>query len=434
MEGGEMQMSPRSFRLCREQQGHGRYGIICALMKNIRFGLLPQIALAIILGIALGGFVPSQLVRCANTFSSVFDQFIKFMVPLIIVGLVAPAIAETGRGAGRMLLMTVSLAYASTLFAGFLGYFVSVETFPSLVSSDAAKAVGEAAKTFPSYVTIKIPPMLDVMSALVISFILGLGMIFAESDILKRGFIEFRAVITKTISVALVPLLPFYIFAIFLDMTAAGRTKTVLAAFAAIIAVFTLLTFAVILVQFCIAGAIAKKNPFKAIVTMLPAYLTALGTSSSAATIPVTRAQTIKNGVRPEVADFVIPLCATVHLAGSTIKLVACAVALLLMENAADQINLTTFAGFIAMVGVVMVAAPGVPGGAVMAALGILESILGFDQAQLALMITLYVATDSIGTACNITGDGAIAMIMDRIHARPAADAIRHPTGQGVNP
>lgn len=257
--------------------------------------------------------------------------------------------------------------------------------------------------------------MLDVMSALVISFILGLGMIFAESDILKRGFIEFRTVITKTISVALVPLLPFYIFAIFLDMTAAGKTKTVLAAFAAIIAVFTLLTFTVILVQFCIAGAVAKKNPFKAIATMLPAYLTALGTSSSAATIPVTRAQTIKNGVRPEVADFVIPLCATVHLAGSTIKLVACAVALLLMEGATEQINLTTFAGFIAMVGVVMVAAPGVPGGAVMAELGILESILGFDQAQLALMITLYVATDSIGTACNITGDGAIAMIMDRI-------------------
>ena len=384
-------------------------------MKKIRFGLLPQIALAIVLGIALGGFVPSQFVRCTNTFSSVFDQFIKFMVPLIIVGLVAPAIAETGRGAGRMLLLTVSIAYTSTLFAGFLGYFVSVETFPSLVSGDAAKAVGDAAKTFAPYVTIRIPPMLDVMSALVISFILGLGMIFAESDILKRGFIEFRTVITKTISVALVPLLPFYIFAIFLDMTAAGKTKTVLAAFAAIIAVFTLLTFTVILVQFCIAGAVAKKNPFKAIATMLPAYLTALGTSSSAATIPVTRAQTIKNGVRPEVADFVIPLCATVHLAGSTIKLVACAVALLLMEGATEQINLTTFAGFIAMVGVVMVAAPGVPGGAVMAALGILESILGFDQAQLALMITLYVATDSIGTACNITGDCAIAMIMDRI-------------------
>ena len=384
-------------------------------MKKIKFGLLPRIAVAIILGIAIGGFVPAEIVRGVNTFTSVFDQFIKFMVPLIIVGLVAPAIAETGHGAGKMLLCTVSIAYASTLFAGFLGYFVSVAAFPSLVSADAAKAVEEAAKTFAPYVTIKIPPMLDVMSALVVSFIMGLGMIFAESDVLKRGFVEFRTIITKAISVALVPLLPFYIFGIFLDMTAAGKTKTVLAAFAAIIAVFTLLTLVVILIQFCIAGAIARKNPLKAIYTMLPAYLTALGTSSSAATIPVTRAQTIKNGVSPETADFVVPLCATVHLAGSTVKLVSCAVALLLMAGSTGQINVATFAGFIAMIGIVMVAAPGVPGGAVMAALGILESMLGFDQAQLALMITLYVATDSIGTACNITGDGAIAMIMNRI-------------------
>ncbi|MBR3823102.1 MAG: cation:dicarboxylase symporter family transporter [Kiritimatiellae bacterium] len=384
-------------------------------MKKIKFGLLPRIAVAIILGIAIGGFVPAEIVRGVNTFTSVFDQFIKFMVPLIIVGLVAPAIAETGHGAGKMLLCTVSIAYASTLFAGFLGYFVSVAAFPSLVSADAAKAVEEAAKTFAPYVTIKIPPMLDVMSALVVSFIMGLGMIFAKSDVLKRGFVEFRTIITKAISVALVPLLPFYIFGIFLDMTAAGKTKTVLAAFAAIIAVFTLLTFVVILVQFCIAGAIARKNPLKAIYTMLPAYLTAHGTSSSAATIPVTRAQTIKNGVSPETADFVVPLCATVHLAGSTVKLVSCAVALLLMAGTTAQINVATFAGFIAMIGIVMVAAPGVPGGAVMAALGILESMLGFDQAQLALMITLYVATDSIGTACNITGDGAIAMIMNRI-------------------
>ena len=387
-------------------------------MKRIRIGLLPRIAIAIVLGIALGAYVPAPVVRGMNTFVAVFDQFIKFMVPLIILGLVAPAIAETGRGAGKMLLVTVAIAYGSTLFAGFLGYGVSVAAFPSLVSPGAGEAVRQAALEFKPYVSIKIPAMLDVMSALVFSFIIGLGMICADSDVLKRGFLEFRTVITKTISVALVPILPLFIFGIFLDMTAAGKTKTVLTAFAAIIAVFSLLTLAVILIQFCVAGAIARKNPFRAIWTMMPAYLTALGTSSSAATIPVTRAQTIANGVRPEVADFVVPLCATVHLAGSTVKIVSCAVALMLMNGGADQINLTTFAGFIAMVGVVMVAAPGVPGGAVMAALGILESILGFDQTQLALMITLYVATDSIGTACNITGDGAIALVIDRITPR----------------
>ena len=388
-------------------------------MKSIKFGLLPRILLAIILGVTLGAYAPAAAVRGVNTFVAVFDQFIKFMVPLIILGLVAPAIAETGHGAGKMLLLTVGIAYGSTLFAGFLGYAVSVATFPALVPSSAAEAVREAALEFKPYVTIKIPAILDVMSALVLSFIVGLGMIFANSDVLKRGFLEFRIVITKTISVALVPLLPFFIFGIFFDMTAVGKTKSVLAAFAAIIAVFSLLTVVVILIQFCIAGAIVRKNPFKAIWTMMPAYLTALGTSSSAATIPITRARTIINGVRPEVADFVIPLCATVHLAGSTVKIVSCAVALMLMNGHADQITLSTFAGFICMVGVVMVAAPGVPGGAVMAALGILESILGFDQTGLALMITLYVATDSIGTACNITGDGAIALIIDHLMARP---------------
>ena len=384
-------------------------------MKSIRFGLLPRIALAILLGIAFGAFMPAPVVRGVNTFTAIFDQFIKFMVPLIILGLVAPAIAETGHGAGRMLLITVARAYGSTLFAGFLGYFVSVATFPSLVPAGAADAVREAALEFKPFVLVKIPAMLDVMSALVFSFIVGLGMIFAESEVLKRGFMEFRTVITKTISVALVPLLPFYIFGIFLDMTAAGKTRAVLSAFAAIIAVFTLLTFVVILIQFCIAGAIARKNPFKAMWTMLPAYITALGTSSSAATIPVTCVQTVANGVRQEVADFVVPLCATVHLAGSTVKIVSCAVALMIMNGGGAQLGFGTFAGFIAMVGVVMVAAPGVPGGAVMAALGILESILGFDPTQLALMITLYVATDSIGTACNITGDGAIALIVNRI-------------------
>ena len=387
-------------------------------MKSIKIGLLPRIAIAIVAGIALGAFVPAPFVRGMNTFTTVFDQFIKFLVPLIILGLVAPAIAETGRGAGKMLVATVALAYGSTLFAGFLGYFVSVSVFPSLVSPGAEEAVREAAMEFKPYVTVKIPAMLDVMSALVFSFIIGLGMIFAESEVLKRGFMEFRTVITKTISVALVPLLPFYIFGIFLDMTAAGKTKTVLSAFAAIIAVFSLLTIVMIAIQFCIAGSIARKNPLKAMWTMMPAYLTALGTSSSAATIPVTRAQTIANGVKPEVADFVVPLCATVHLAGSTVKIVSCAVALMLMNGNAAQIELGTFAGFIAMVGVVMVAAPGVPGGAVMAALGILESILGFDQIQLALMITLSVATDPIGTACNITGDGAIALVMDRFYSR----------------
>ena len=149
---------------------------------------------------------------------------------------------------------------------------------------------------------------------------------------------------------------------------------------------------------------------------MLVAYATALGTQSSVATIPVTLCQAEKIGVRAEIAGFVIPLCATIHLSGSTMKIVACALAIVIMSGQA--VSLEQFAGFICMLGITMVAAPGVPGGAIMAALGILESMLGFGQAELALMIALYIAMDSFGTACNVTGDGAIAVIVDKIYAR----------------
>ena len=384
-------------------------------MKKAKFGLLSRVVLAIVLGIALGSFVPAPFVRGVNTVVALIGQFIKFLVPLIIVGLVAPAIAETGRGAGKLLLATVAIAYGSTLFAGFLGYFVSAAAFPSLVSTGVGQAVDGAALEFQPYVQMSIPPIMDVMSALVFSFMAGLGMVFAECDALRRVFSDFRGVVVRTISGALVPLLPIFIFGIFLDMTAAGRACRVLSDFAAIIAVFSALMIAVIVIQYCVAGAIARRNPFKAMWTMLPAYMTALGTSSSAATIPVTRAQTLANGVSREIADFTVPLCATVHLAGSTVKIVSCAVALLLVAGRSADVNIVTFSGFIAMAGIVMIAAPGVPGGAVMAAIGLLESMLGFDQAQIALMIALYLATDSIGTACNIAGDGAIAIIVDKM-------------------
>ena len=205
-------------------------------MKS-RFGLLPRIIVAIVLGIALGSFAPACVVRGVNTFSALFDQFIKFMVPLIILGRVAPAIAETGRGAGRMLLMTLAIAYMSTLASGFLGYFVSVSAFPSLVPSSASEAVKEAALTFPPYVVVKIPPMLDVMSALVFAFIAGLGMVVTDSIAVRRGFAEFRNMVTKTISAVLVPLLPFYIFGIFLEMTRTGQAWHIIMTFAAIIGV-----------------------------------------------------------------------------------------------------------------------------------------------------------------------------------------------------
>lgn len=377
--------------------------------------LLAKIAAAIVLGIFCGAFTPGVLVRVANTLTGVFDQFIRFMVPLIVVGLVAPAIADTGRKAGKMLLVTVALAYISTFLAGAFSFAVSSNVFPSLVEKGSMTAIADAGHEFASYITVKFPPLFDVMSALILSFILGLGMVFRGADTLKRTMDDFRNIVTGVISSVIVPLLPFYIFGIFFDMTAAGKVRSVLAAFAAIVVVEAVLTIIVILVQYMAAGAYARVNPFKALWKMLPAYMTALGTSSSAATIPVTRNQVIAAGVKEEVAGFTVPLCATVHLAGSTVKLVACAVALLIASGNTGLISWVTFIEFIAMLGVVMIAAPGVPGGAVMASLAAAESMLGFSKGEIALFITLYIATDSFGTACNVTGDGAISIVVNRL-------------------
>ena len=388
------------------------------LMKiNLKIGLIPRIIIAITLGILCGSFAPGSLVRAANTFSSFFDQFIRFMVPLIIIGLVTPAIADTGRNAGRMLLVTVGIAYVSTLFAGLFSYCVSINAFPSLVERGSIAETASGLQ-FPAFVKVSIPSMINVMSALVFSFVLGLGIVASDSKIIRESAEEMRKIINATIAKAIVPLLPFYIFVIFFDMTAAGKVKSVLLAFAAIVIIELLLTLMLIVIQYTIAGSIAKVNPFKAIAKMMPAYFTALGTSSSAATIPVTRNQAVATGVRPEIADFTIPLCATVHLSGSTIKLVACAVALILIGGDLTKLEFTTFAQFIALLGVMMVAAPGVPGGAVMASIGVAESLLGFNQSQIALFITLYIATDSFGTACNVIGDGAISLIVNRIFSK----------------
>lgn len=384
---------------------------------NLKIGLIPRIIIAITFGVLWGSFAPGVLVRAANTFSSFFDQFIRFMVPLIIIGLVTPAIADTGRNAGRMLLVTVGIAYVSTLFAGLFSYSVSINAFPFLVDRGSIVQTASGLQ-FPAFVQVSIPAMIDVMSALVFSFVLGLGIVASDSKIIRESAEEMRKIINVTIAKAIVPLLPFYIFVIFFDMTAAGKVKSVLLAFAAIVIVELLLTLILIVIQYTIAGSIAKVNPFKAIVKMMPAYFTALGTSSSAATIPVTRNQAVATGVRPEIADFTVPLCATVHLSGSTIKLVACAVALILIGGDLTKLEFATFAQFVALLGVMMVAAPGVPGGAVMASIGVAESLLGFNQNQIALFITLYIATDSFGTACNVIGDGAISLIVNRIFSK----------------
>lgn len=385
-------------------------------MKKMKLGLLPRIIIVIALGIVCGLFFPGWIVRIFLTVNSLFGNFLNFIIPLLILGLVAPGIADLGKGAGRLLLITALLAYGFTLFSGFFTYFTCDLSYPWLLNtSDKLSAVADNTVALQPYFTVEMPAVMGVMSALILAFTLGLGMSVIDGNRLKSVMDDFKDIINQVITAVIIPVLPLYIFGIFLNMTNSGQVAGVMNVFLKIIVVIFVMTVVLLFIQFFIAGMVGKKNPLRLFRNMLPAYMTALGTQSSAATIPVTLEQTIRNGVRPDLAGFVIPLCATIHLSGSTMKIVACSMAIMLMSGM--EINFAQFAGFIMMLGIAMVAAPGVPGGAIMAALGLLQSMLGFDETAQGLMIALYIAMDSFGTATNVTGDGAIAVIVDRINS-----------------
>jgi Na+/H+-dicarboxylate symporter len=381
-------------------------------MKKI--GLLPRIVIAIILGVLMGNVLPEGIVRVFVTFNLVFSQFLGFLIPLIIIGLVAPAIIDIGRSAGKLLLLTVGLAYADTIIAGLLAFFTGTAIFPALIDAEPSVKLENVQKLQP-YFLLEVPPILDVMAALVSSFVIGIGIAYTDSPTLKKACSEFRTIIEKTIVTAIIPMLPLYIFGIFLSMTFTGEAYHIIMVFAKIICIIFVLHIVVLVYEFLIAGGLARKNPLRMLLNMLPAYMTALGTSSSAATIPVTLRQAKKNGVSDEIAGFCIPLCATIHLSGSMMKITCCALTVCLLGELPHDLPL--FIHFIMLLGICMVAAPGVPGGAVMAALGPMAGILGFDSEAQALMIALYIAMDSFGTACNVTGDGALAVIVDKLFA-----------------
>lgn len=387
-----------------------------AELKLSKIPLLARIVIAIILGIACGFFLPPVLVRFFTTFNGIFSNFLSFIVPVLILGLIAPGIADLGKSAGKMLIVTIVLAYGFTVFAGLFTFLVCDFSFKFILTDPGAftTAAQQATVNLAPFFKLEMPPLMGVMTALILGFVIGMGVAVTEGKTMKALMEDLKAIIHKVISGVIIPILPLYIFGIFLEITEAGQVAAVLGVFVKIIVLIFLITLTMLLIQFSIAAIVAGRNPLKMLKVMLPAYFTALGTQSSAATIPVTLAQTMKNDVQEDVADFVVPLCATIHLSGSTMKIVACAMAIMVMSSM--QIDFVPFLGFIMMLGITMVAAPGVPGGAIMAAVGILQSMLGFDETAIGLMIALYIAMDSFGTACNVTGDGAIAVIVNKIY------------------
>lgn len=378
-----------------------------------RFGLLPRIVIAIVSGVLLGLVVPKIVVEIMATFNSIFSAFLGFIVPFIIIGFIVPGIAKLGKGSGRLLGISTGIAYLSTIVAGLMAFFVASNLLPKLIGGkESVKLENPEEFLIGGLFEMPIPPMMDIMTALVFSFIMGIGISKLKGNMLQNAFEEFSEIIEKVISYVIIPLLPIHIFGIFMNMAYGGQVAKVLSVFGVVFVMIIALHLVMLLLQYTAAGTVTGKNPLKLLKTMSPAYFTALGTQSSAATIPVTLKQAQQTGASAKVTNFTIPLFATIHLSGSTITLVSCSIGVLLING--QDIMLSTFVPFIFMLGVTMIAAPGVPGGAVMAALGLLETMLGFNGAMIGLMIALYIAQDSFGTATNVTGDGALAIIVDK--------------------
>lgn len=381
-------------------------------MKKRKPSLFVKVLIAIALGALFGLVAPDVLVRIFKTFNVLFAQILRFIVPLLVLGLVTPAIYNLGKGAGKMLLVVVAVAYLSTVCAGLFAYGCSSAFFPHVLSAgDLSQSVADT-KNFAPYIDLKIPPMCDILTALCLSIMIGVCCIYIQGTTLRNWFDEFGEVVKMTIEKAIIPCMPLYIFTMMCEMSAAGKLAVVMGSGVKVILTGVVLSILYLVIQYAVAGAVAGKNPIKCLWNMLPAYLTGFSICSSSAVIPVTQECTRKNGVSEEVTNFVIPLCSNVHMCGSVIKLATTAVAVALMMG--TPISLPTFMNFVLMLAVATVASPGVMSGVLMASVGFLETMLGFTPEMTALLMTIYLALDGYGPACNVTGDGAIALGVDR--------------------
>ena len=378
-----------------------------------KLGLIPKLLIAIALGTLAGLYLPEWFVRIAVTFSSIFGAFLNFVIPLMIIAFVTKGIADLGEGAGRLLAVTVLIAYASTLVGGSLSYLMSSNIFPAFISQDqVAKIQASSEIEVNPFFEVPITPFFDVTSAIIFAFMMGISISWLRKHgkgEYSYGLIgEFNEIITKVLSTAIVPLLPFFIFGNFSKMAFTGSVFAVLSIFWKIFLCVIALHLLYISALFIINGLYTKKNPLVLIKNQIKGYLT------SVATIPVNLECAKSNSVSKGIRDFVIPLGATVHMPGSMITITACTFTILTMYGMDHSYLLML--RYMAILGIAMVAAPGAPGGAVMSALPFLPVVGIPSEGELAsLLITLYLTQDSFGTAANISGDTAISIGIDKI-------------------
>lgn len=395
-------------------------------MTKRKMGLIPKLILGIILGILLGystmtlsnkGFYKFEIImEIVVTLANFFSLFLKFVIPLMILAYITKGISDLTQGAGKLLGFTTLLSYISTLIAGTIAYIVAINLFPYFISSNIFANLADEGSFISPLFTIELAPLFDVTSAVVLAFLLGLSISTMRGkeigNVTYDFFTEFSTIITKVLNKAIIPFLPFYILSTFANLTYSGQAFSILSVLWKVFITVLLLHILYLVAIFIFAGFVGKKNPLTLLKNQIPGYLTAIGTQSSAATIPVNLGCAEKNNVSPQIREFVIPLCANIHLAGSMITIVSCVTSVLMMNHM--EMSLGIMVPFILTLAVVMIASPGAPGGGIMSALPFL-SMVGIDPdgAIAGLLITLYITQDSFGTACNVSGDNALAIIID---------------------
>ena len=388
---------------------------------QINIGLVPPLTIGFILGILIGMYLPEWVGRLIVTASSLFSMFLKFVIPMMILAFVTMGIADLTQGAGKLLGITAVISYASTLIAGSVSFFVANSLFMSFMDPKALERIAKTAGiSVAPYLSLSVTPILDTLAAVLLAFILGLCMSTMRGkeigNTLYDFMKDFSAIINKVLHTIIVPFLPLYICGTFIDMTRSGKTFAILGILWKVFIIVIIMHLLYLVFAFFVAGGISKKNPLMLLKNQIPGYTTAVGTQSSAATIPVNLECAKADGISEEIRNFVVPLCANIHMAGSMITITACATAVCMMNGLPISIN--TVVPFIATLGIAMVASPGAPGGSIMTALPFLYMVgLGTEELR-AIMIALYITQDSLGTACNVSGDNAIGLIVDAIYKK----------------
>ena len=378
-------------------------------MKKFFTSTIVQLLAGVIAGILLGTVANEQAMYVVVSVKHILGQLIFFMVPLIILGFVAPSIARLKNNVGGMLGIALLLAYTSSVAGGLFAAFVGYEAIPFLHVDTA----GSTLKEIPAMLfQLDIPPVMSVISALVLALMLGISAVWIRSSVVQDLLESFQQMILLLVTRVLIPVLPFFIAANFCVLSYEGSIASQLPIFVSVILIAIVCHYIWLFVLYGLAGIYAGKNPLRVLKHYGPAYLTAVGTMSSAATLGVALQCAGKSDVlRKDVTDFSIPLFANVHLCGSVITEVffVMTVSQVLYGVIPPVAPMLTF---VFLLGIFAIAAPGVPGGTVMASLGIVLSVLGFDEAGTALLLTIFALQDSFGTACNVTGDGALSLAL----------------------